>query len=157
MQKYDGNYHVCTGQDDDTFVWYNSNLNSVIFSRSTFTLTEPSITQSFVEFILNPLQKTRDLILNVIRPRRFGASESYDFVDNLKDFDKLYVAKTKEEVMIMIQSALICRLTKDERRWTNCPASPLRPWSFVLRLSSRLSKCRLDYRTPSSGIKLESL
>tara|TARA_Y100000031_G_scaffold157140_1_gene216623 strand:- start:28539 stop:30446 length:1908 start_codon:yes stop_codon:yes gene_type:complete len=82
----DGQYHACDGSNK---VWYNEELQSLVYSNQPFTLGQNNFQQNFLDFIKNPF----DTIVNVIQN---SIEEPFDtsYVDGINKFQKLYLEKT---------------------------------------------------------------
>ena len=82
----DGQYHAC---DSSNKAWYNQKLNSIIYSKQSFTLGTTNFLSTFITSIKNPF----DTIKNMITAR---IQEPFDtsYLNSLKRFNKLYISKS---------------------------------------------------------------
>ncbi len=85
-----GQFQSCDPSQD---MWFNKNLNSIIYSRDSINLGKLSFSQKFLQFLKNPFTKIFNTILKVIKPKfPRGAEFDYDFIKDTEDFDRIYIA-----------------------------------------------------------------
>ncbi|MBI2134992.1 hypothetical protein HYU09_03300 [Candidatus Woesearchaeota archaeon] len=81
----DGQYHACDGSSK---AWYNQKLNSLVYSKQSFSIGTTNFVDTFISFIKNPFDSMKSRIRNTIQ-------EPFDtsYLNSLNSFSKLYVAK----------------------------------------------------------------
>lgn len=82
----DGQYHAC---DSSGKAWYNQKLNSIIYSKQSFTMGATNFLDAFTSFIKNPFDTIKNKIKATIQ-------EPFDtsYLNSLNRFSKLYISKT---------------------------------------------------------------
>ncbi|MBW2977582.1 putative metal-binding motif-containing protein [Candidatus Woesearchaeota archaeon] len=78
---------------NDANIWYSDEINSVIFSKTGTSVGALSIIDSFARFLFNPINSIINYVVDVIAPRAepSGALIDYNFTQNVKDFNQIYI------------------------------------------------------------------
>ena len=81
----DGQYHAC---DSSNKAWYNQKLNSIIYSKQSFTIGTTNFLGTFISFIKNPFDTIKSRISATIQ-------EPFDtsYLSSINRFSKLYISK----------------------------------------------------------------
>ncbi len=98
-------YELCV--DGDNKLWYNTKYNSIIYAKDGVFVEELDANQLFNLWIKSPLDTTIELLSSVIRPitrTLTGTLLGEEFIQNARDFNRLYVGKlNNKEVLGIIE------------------------------------------------------
>ena len=92
----DGKLNSTTFQSCGTGVWYNSQLNSIIYSKDSINIqqTKPENLFNYVQNIYNP-------VLNYVRYAN-PSPYDYSFITDTQDFKKIYLTKNGDKTISII-------------------------------------------------------
>lgn len=93
----DGKFHSCDGIGN---IWYNSELQLVVYAKDGVILTDITFWNKFVSFLKNPFKSIFNTIINVIKPTYGTNIISYEFINKTKDFDRIYLNQKGESKSI---------------------------------------------------------
>jgi len=97
----DNQFHSCSGNDTNEYdIWYNPELQLVVYAKDQVRLTPLTFWENFVSFIRTPFSSIFNTIVNIIIPRYPGGPEvDYNFINKTSNFDKLYLNNKDQNII----------------------------------------------------------
>jgi len=98
---YDNQFHSCNDNDDNEHdIWYNPELQLVVYAKDQVKLTPLTFWDKFVLFIRSPFTSIFNTIINVIIPTYTGGVEiDYNFIGKTSNFDRLYISNKDPKII----------------------------------------------------------